>query len=339
MQKYRLYLSRIQKQNDAKDFIGNKQHDHSLEDHTKSLGIQSPRTFHQNCESNSHGLKSQNFQGPNMIQDFQESELNKPNLFPAKKKNKGVIEAVHSNAPQPEPVLHFKGMLLHSDLKQISPSISNQKGGHECVLLRKFMKYPKHDDEPVSLSEDYSHPTASQESQVVLWQLQCPSLVSINSSNESDEIDSDVKPSIANRKSHRMKILSTVAYADESVSIQLDHTNSKEFGVRYEHNKLIGSKEHRYEQSRVHDLIPPSINLNTKNEANLNSLPEDLNLHSLQGFGYLENVGFNGMELHQLNGCGSLTELQSNWYDEIEFNCDYWYDPLDYPLLDECLFA
>ncbi|KAL0918833.1 hypothetical protein M5K25_010874 [Dendrobium thyrsiflorum] len=319
LQKYRMYLCRIQKQNEARDFTGNKQPDHSPEDHSVNPGIQNPRT--------SGGHKSQNIQGLDMIDDFQESELNKQDVLPEKNKKEDVHSQKANNSPQPGPPLHLEAMLPHSDHKQVYPSMSKQKGWHESVLLRQFMQYPKHDHEPFSLLEDHSHPTQTQEP-----------LVSI-SSNEKEGTEFNIKASVVNRKDRHMKIISTTAYADDSVSTQMEQVNSKEFGATYEHNKLISSKEQHYEQSRVHDLIPPSIYLNTKNEVDLIALPEDLNLPYLQGFGCVENVGFNGMELHQYNSCASLAELQNNWYDEIELNCEYWYDPLEYPLLDECLFA
>ncbi|XP_020596008.1 two-component response regulator ORR26-like isoform X2 [Phalaenopsis equestris] len=336
LQKYRMYLSRIQKQNEVGDLAGNMQPDHSSENHSESVGCQNSRTIHENSGANSYGQKTQNFHGQDIIQGFQESELNKADLLPVKLKKEDVTTDVHfqkpKNASQPEQ------MLPHSDQKQDYASISKRNGWHGSVLLRQFMQYPKH-DEPFSFLEHNSYSSQTQVPQIPLWQLQCPSLVSVNSSIKKDETKFDVKPSIANCNGHLMKILSKAVYEDDQHSIQVEHANSKEFEAAYEHKKLISLMEHHYEQSRVHDLIPPSIHLDTKNEASLITSSEDLNHHSLHGFGFLDNVGFNGMELHQLNGCASLTELQSNCYDEIEFNYEYWYDPLDYLLLDEGLFA
>lgn len=340
LQKYRMYLSRLQKQNEARAFAANMQ-PRSPEHHSWSLGCQNSITFKQNNEANSYGHKSQKFQGQSMSQDAQESELIKQDFMPVKDANEEVKADIHSkkvnNGPQPCPVLHFKGVFPGNDEKQVYPSISKQQKWHESIPLRQFLQYPKHDHEPFSLLEDYSLPAPTQEPQSALWNLQCPpSLVSVSSSNEKDETEFDVKPSAVNCKGCHIKILS-----EDSVSIQVESgvVSSKGFGETYEYNKVIGSKDRRNEKTCGHDSISPPVDLNTENEANLISLPEDMNIYAVQSFGCLENFGFNGSEARQHSGCVSITELQSNWYDELEFNCEFWCDSLDYPLLDECLFA
>ncbi|KAK8916313.1 Two-component response regulator ARR11 [Platanthera zijinensis] len=320
LQKYRMYLGRLQKQQETRALSSNIQSDLSPEDHSQSIDCQNPLQFTQNTEANSCGNNPHKFLEKVMLQDAQKSDPKNPDFFLGKDSNGGVnaADTTHpqktNGGPRPAPLLHFKGMSPGADHKQAHPTLSKQQLWHDSLPLRQFMRYPKHDHEPFSLLDDYSLPAPTHEPRVSPWHSQCPpSLVSISSSNEKEEPDFVVK-------SRKVQNLNNTS----SVSIQVEHgaVNSKEFGGIYEHN-------------RSHDWIPPQTKLNTGTEPELIALSEDTNMYSVQG------VDFNGSEMQPHNNecAASLTHLQSNWYDELEYSCEYLYDSLDYPLLDECLFA
>ncbi|KAG0496584.1 hypothetical protein HPP92_001275 [Vanilla planifolia] len=296
LQKYRLYLSRIQKQNETRTSASNLQH--------------KPNTLLHNTEGNRPAHDAQKLQ-ENTIAGLQETELSKRFPLPTTKES----PPPKSSAPK----------------RLILSSIPKLQGLSECIPLMQFMQYPKHDHEPFSLLEDYSH------DHVAVGHLHFPpSLVSISINNEKIEADFGSKLSVVDCKRQQKNI---IAYAGDSISIQVEHGMiESKFGPTCENNKMHhSSKEQYHEQACSVDHIP-CMDV-TKGEADLVSFPEDLNLCSLQNIGYnLENIGFSGIEILQQNGCATLAEMQSNWYDELEVSCDY-YDTLEYPFLDECLFA
>ncbi|PKA60225.1 Two-component response regulator ARR11 [Apostasia shenzhenica] len=311
LQKYRLYLSRLQKQNEAKA-VGGGNRDHCKDRSGHHVGQRNLNTFIQNTgDNNRYFYNDQKNQVQCMIQDVREPELKTRVSLPVTDKNGAVKLGVHHSGL----LIPFKGMLPKSDEKLAYPSNSTQ--------VLQFTQYPKHDHEPFSLFEDYSH--VAQYKPQIAFELprNCPpSLVSIicNKEKDKDGLFSLKSPMVDSEPSN----------ASDLIFVQLEHgvVNPEELGGTCSNNNEPSSKEKNYEQTHGLDLILP------RNEANFVDLPEELNVCSLQSLGWLENVGFDG-----ITDASTFAEFYGNGYDGMEFNSEYFYDSLDYPFMDGCLFA
>jgi len=235
VQKYRLYLSRLQKQNEGKTYGGNLQAEFNPKGPQANFGLQNPTAASQPSAACRYVPIAQNFQAQNRTPD-----------------------------------IHVDGVKSTVDLL-----FKRSKGSCE---------------DKTSLTQ--------------------------------------IKPVFTNYKSRNSKAITPVACTIDSVSVQVERgiVNSQDFGAKHVTNGLAS-------------WIPPSREPNMKNETDLISKPEDFPLCSLQNIGYFDNLGLNNMEIFQYNDSTSLTELHSNWYDGLEFNYECLNDPVEYPIIDDCLFA
>lgn len=277
LQKYRLYLSRLQKQNEGKSCNINMQPDFNSKAPQANLTHQNnSASIHiSNAHINSPCNHNNEMKNTKALHVKDQKEVARPNTMNVSKTNT-------KNVTPLEVVLSFKGGVANAEYKSIEPSSSSSSSKHQPwnsnnIPVMQFMQYPKHDHEPYSLLEDYLHfPQSSQ------WKTPS-SLITI-----------------------------------DSVSV----TTSQNF-------EGIGSSS----------WTPPLREPGLKNETDLVALPEDLHFSSLQNFGF-DNVGFNSMDIFQHNDSAFQNNfLQSNWYDGLEFNCEYLYDQAEYPITDDCLFA
>lgn len=82
------------------------------------------------------------------------------------------------------------------------------------------------------------------------------------------------------------------------------------------------------------------FSLKSDHEPETDSLPEDVHLCSVQKIGRFESLGFDGTEIYRYaDSTMPTTEVESNWYLGPELNGECSYDQMDYPLMDEYLFA
>ena len=300
-----------------------------------NFGLKNPTAASQPSAAGRYVPITQNFQAQSITPDIHiddvkskvdlhvkdQKETVRPDVPNAKKAN---------NAPPFGVVLSFKGTMSSVDYKPATPSVSKHQPWSGGIPVMQFMQYPKHDHERYSLLEDYSQlPLTSQVRQPATSQLQTPPSTISKACNPADKTGlTQIKLVFTNYKSHNNKAITRVACTIDSVSVQVERgiLNSQDFGAKHETNGLAS-------------WIPPSRESSMKNGTDLISITEDFPLRSLQNIGCFDNVGLNNMEIFQYNDSTSLNELHNNWYDELEFNCEYLYDPMEYPVIDDCLFA
>lgn len=331
LQKYRLYLSRLQKHNEGKGYGGNMQSD--FKEPQASFGLHRPTTTNQNNATSRFVPLTQNTLSNGRIPNVHLNGLRSTVSLHVKDQKDAITTDVPStrkasNVPPLGVVLSFKGS---NDYKSIEPSMSKHQAWGGGIPVMQFMQYPKHDHEPYSLLEDYSSlPWPSQLRQIAAGQLQTPpSIISIACNAEKDKTGlTQIKPVFTDYRSCHTNTTSPVACTIDSISVQVERgfITSQDFGSKYENNVSP-------------TWMPPSREPSKKNATDLGSIPEDLHLYSLQNVGCFENVGLSDMQVFQYNDSTSLTEFASNWYDGLEVNCEYLYDSVDYPGIDDCPFA
>ncbi|ONK71190.1 uncharacterized protein A4U43_C04F5810 [Asparagus officinalis] len=310
LQKYRLYLSRLQKQHEGKNCGANMQSDFSPKAPQANFGLQNSTPVNQANTAGGYvpvGIHptvpiTQKFQAQNRTPVHVDNEKSTVALHIKDQKEAARPDISNSRKLNSTPlggVLSFKSTATNVEYKPVEPSTSKHQNLTGGIPISQFMQYPKHDHEPYSLLEDYSHlPLSSQ-----LHQTQR-------------------EPTFTDYKSHNNKTIMPVTCTIDSVSVQVERG-------------IVNPQE----VNRSGSWLPPIREPSMKTDTDLISLPQDMPLCSLQNISCFENVGLNSMDIFQYDDSMSLTEFQSNWYEGLEFNTDYLYEPLEYPIIDDCLFA
>ncbi|XP_010932292.1 two-component response regulator ORR26 isoform X1 [Elaeis guineensis] len=357
LQKYRLYLSRLQKQNEGRNFGGNMQSDFSSKDVTANFDLHSSTQMQQNGASSKYIYTNQKIPAQVIVPDGCADDFKNVVSLQVMDSKQALLSDVSdsqkvNSVSQLGVLLSFKEMMPIVDMKPLEPAISRHQSWNGGIPVMQFMQYPKHNHKRCSLLEDYSClPKPDQEHQVFADHVHTPpSVISVTCNTEDDMCSvSELKPVHTNQKSSHIKPISPVPFMTNPVSVQVDSglsntqdysglSNTQDFGATCGKDGSTNQKDH-YNDQTCSGWIPPPLQLSLTNETDLVSLPEQLQLCSLQGIGCFENVGLNNMEIFQYNDSTSAIEVHGNWYDSLEFNCDYLYDSADYPIVDECLFA
>nr|QUV77619.1 two-component response regulator ARR11 [Lilium lancifolium] len=338
LQKYRLYLSRLQKQNEEKKFGRNTEPEVSSKD---------PTSMQQNSAVSRSLCPSPKLNGQYAtIPNIQHEDVKRSLSL----KVKDCKEVLKKNAPNSQKlnnvtqlgvVLSFKGMGPNADHNTCDPALPKQQPWSGSIPVTQFMQYPKHDHEPYDLLADYSLHYPNQQYLAAVDHLQNPSVVSITCNMEKDTTClSQIKPTcntekdttcLSQIKPFNIGNISPLSCMIDSVSVQV---GSKDLGTTNEVSASQSIRDTFLDQVRNQNLRPLSQERSFKVEEELTSLPEEMSLCALQGIACFENVGLNGMEYIQYND-SALMEAHSNWYDGWELNCEYLYDSV----IDECLFS
>ncbi|ONK57192.1 uncharacterized protein A4U43_C10F17550 [Asparagus officinalis] len=296
LQKYRLYLSRLQKQHEERSSVKNIQPDFNPTG--PRANFQNSATMNQISASGRYVPITQNFQAYNRTPAIFANNV-KSTVALRLKDQMGTISSVETSTPKQEP--WSNGIPLTS-----------------CV------QRSKHDHEPNSSLEDCSHlPLTGQIHQTTTSQSLPPtSIISVACNPEQKTASTRTKPAL------NSTVVLPVICTSDSVSVQVERgsVDSQGFGVKHETD---GSKI----------WMSPLREPRAKNEKDFVSLPEESPLSSLQNIGCFENIGLNSMDIFQHTGSTSLTGFHSNWYDGLEFNGDYSFDPVEYQVTDDCLFV
>ncbi|XP_019702523.1 two-component response regulator ORR26 isoform X2 [Elaeis guineensis] len=345
LQKYRLYLSRLQKQNEGRTSSGNLQSDFSSKDVAGNFDVLSSTQMQPSGVSSKFICTGQKIQAQGIIPDDHADDFKSSLSLQVT----GSKQALVGDIPDSQGVisvsrlgilLPFKDMIPDAGKKSLEPAISRNQSWSGSIPVMQFMQHPRHDHECCCLIEAYSCLPKPDQEQVFDHFDTPPSVIS-NTCNTENDISGllEFKLVHTNHRSSDTKTASQLSCMTDTTSAQVDSgsSNTQDYGVAFGIDGLTNIKDYYHTQTSSY-LTPPSGELSLKNETDLVSSPEDLQFCSPQGIGSFENVGFNSMEIFQYDDSTSVTEVHSNWYDGLEFNSDYLYDSVD-PVIDECLFA
>ncbi|BAS75781.1 two-component response regulator ORR26 isoform X1 [Oryza sativa Japonica Group] len=341
LQKYRLYLSRLQKQNEER-ILGAARQDFSHKGTSENLNLRSSFQEQPSNIANGYPHASQNIQTQANMLDSQleDTKSTVPLPVPDKKRTLASDAADSQNVTSASSlggVLSFKSMPVNQDRKPSETMILECQAWTGGIPSKQFMQYPKHNHERCDLLGDYSClPKPDLEHPVGPSNLYAPPpLISMSCGMEGDARDfSDVKPAIMDCiKSLSPALTCTV----DSVSVQLSDSvvtsidgDLKSSGV----DGLPSIKDCCLDQTNSQGSLRPSQEPSIIGSTELASLPEDLPSYPLHGVS-LENIGLSSIDLLNYSDAMILSGLQSNWYDDLEFSSEM----MDYPSIDECLFA
>ncbi|RZR73646.1 hypothetical protein BHM03_00026658 [Ensete ventricosum] len=326
MQKYRLYLSRLQKQNGG-TCGGNMPSDHMNKTIKGNFGLKSSTNMQQDWELTKYACTIENFQTLGIVANAAHvSEMNS-RVAPAQ-----VIASKKAlvNDAQLGLFLSFKGML---------PSIKEKacKPLHDERPVMQLMQYPE--QENYSILEGYSclaNPDRDHEPSFDHLPSSQPLVTSATCTNGKDMKDLyEMKP--------LQPAIPPMACMIDSVSIQVKHglVNLQDTGAIC---KLEGSpsiEDFYLDETNNQGCFPLTCEVSLKSKSDSDSMPEELHLYSVQKkLDCLENLSVSGTEIYQYIDSVPTSEVQSiNWCEASELTGDYLYDQVDYSLIDEYLFA
>ncbi|CAO2182006.1 unnamed protein product [Urochloa humidicola] len=336
LQKYRLYLSRLQKQNEER-ILGAARQDFSHKGPPDNLNLRN--SFQEQPSNGANGFQhsSQKIQGQSNMLDphLEDTKIVVPLKVPDKNGttvSDVVIDPQNITSASPGGVLSFERMPVNQDRKPSEAMILECQSWSGSVPPKQFMQYPKHNHERCDLLGDYSClPKPDLEHPITPGHLYAPPpLVSMSCSMEGNvRCFSDVKPDLLGC----MKSLSpAMTCTVDSVCAQLSDsvvtsTNSDQKFSSVE--GLSSSKDYHFDQARNQTALLTSEEASIICSTDLACLPDDLPGYQLQG------IGLNGIDLFQCNDTMMIHGLQNNWYDDPELSSEI----MEFPLLDGCLFA
>ncbi|KAJ0972392.1 hypothetical protein J5N97_020351 [Dioscorea zingiberensis] len=344
LQKYRLYLSRLQKQNDVLTPSRNVQSEFCPKDLPVGIGFQSSISAPQNSVGSRYVCTTQKIQAQGIFSDIQVDDLKSIASFQATD-TKNPLRSDVTDPPKINSVSQL-GVLVsfmpNVDYKPLEQAVSKQQPLSSSIPVMQVMQYPKNNIENGGLLQGFSSSSQPNQEHKLLDHLHtAPPLISMScNTTEREKVDiSNTKPVFTEHRNNHTRTTSPITCTIDSVSVHVGHgiVNSQTFTAPREPSGSPRKGAFYFDQTSNCGLRSPSQELNLKNGAELVSFPEDLQLYSLQGYGYLENVGLNGMEIFEYND--STSEFHSNFYDEVEFDIRQLCDATDYPPLDGCLFT
>ncbi|KQK11088.1 two-component response regulator ORR26 isoform X1 [Brachypodium distachyon] len=336
LQKYRLYLGRLQKQNEER-ILGAARQDFSNKGTSENLNLRSSFQDQPSNVSSGYPHASQKIQGQSSMLDSQLEDTKCTVPLPASDKSRNSVNDVadSQNVADASPlsgVLSFKGLPVNQDNNPSETMIMECQTWNGGVPSKQFMQYPKHNHARCDLLGDYAclpkpdleHPAAPGNF------FTPPPLISMSCSMELDARNfSDVKPALLDCiKSLSPALTCTV----DSVSVQLSDSVVTSTSSDRKFSTVEGLPY--FDQTNSQGPLFRSQEPSTTCGLDLASLPEDLPSYPLQGVPF-ENIGLSSIDLFHYNDTMLLAGLQSNWYDDQEFISE----TTDYPLMDGCLFA
>ncbi|KAG6530159.1 hypothetical protein ZIOFF_012381 [Zingiber officinale] len=336
LQKYRLYLIRLQRQNEGRACSGNLSSDFMNGENRGNNGFNSSTNIQSESELTTYTSTTENFQTQGIVPSVHISEPKKiePVQIIGSKKvpsNDVLCASKVNNAPHLSVLLSFNDKM--TNIKACEPATPKHKPLLSGTPMMQFMQYPK--QESCNILSEYScltyvdqnlDPSFHQYSSTL------PAFISATCTSEKDVKDLfEMKPVLTDYRNGHFTAI--------PVQVKRGAVNAQDIGAGC---KVAGSPSiqdcylnDKYSQG----YFPLTYEFSLNGETEADSLPEDVHLCSLQKIGSIENLGFSSAEIYQYGDSTPTTDVESNWYDSSELNGEYSYDPVEYPLIDEYLFA
>lgn len=339
MQKYRLYLSRLQRRNEPNTSFCGINPGFSSKDHPGNFGLQSSMTTQRNSPY-SYGYSSNNSIVQDVIPEISEEKVKSiGSFFPvteAKSSLRGDVPASQksNSVPQLGIACPFRGSVPDTDSTSFGSSNSQQQPWSGKGSVVQLLQQAKEDHKP-----NLEYPHVKLHSQEPHFQVDHKKrTISANGRTYITDTDatgpSEIEPLCTDYKRGHVRS----GCLTDSFSSSLEHKIAKtqEFGTRPLTSSSSSTKNHDPSQHSINGWGSPQSST-LKNGSFSTSSHEDLQLHSLQSYGCFENVWLDEMEFLELSA-SSISELQSYVYDGLRFNCDYQGDLIEYPVIDEGVF-
>ncbi|KAE8667226.1 Two-component response regulator ARR1 [Hibiscus syriacus] len=306
LQKYRLYLSRLQKERDVKNsFIGIKHSDPSLKDSNSGSGLHnSMNVIQDNVSNGSFSFSVNNSCVPNVDLKGREGDGKGISSGPMAE-SKGTFSI---GIPDPRKAKSLQISFDHS-LGSVDSVVNLASFGSTDTVQYSWNEVPqiqfKQEYEPLQLENRIN-------------QLPLPGL-------QHDLLTKYLQPAISYRSDH-------IKHSSPTEAVGESHTlNDQVFEPICTTTSSMKGQ----------DIIPNHL---TEPEFSPRNLydgvgVEDLQLCWLQGDCYATNSGLQGFDCTEYNNPATIPEMPFHLYDAPSFDHEHLFDPTEYYVIDQGLFA
>ncbi|KAL5552694.1 hypothetical protein UlMin_040095 [Ulmus minor] len=347
LQKYRLYLSRLQKdrENDqTKPYGGMKHPDITPKDPPGSFGLHNSATLQNDVANGSYRFSSNNLIvssiDPSSREDDLKSIVSEPTpepkrpsgKLPDSKKIKTIQMGFNNSFASQESDVNFRAfdstIPTKSTWNEVSAVQFNKEQKPSLQLENGFNKLPLPD--PLH----YIHVD------------QLPSIPSINSKQSSAERSingpSISKPSFpefgSNQASHLspLNVSSSGSFPPNTECQMVNHQTMEP--IYTSASTLITTQGLSNQSCNVADLESTPRNLTSGSGSALAAFDDDFRLF-FQGDYSATNLGVQNVDFLDYNGEGLIDGVPFHLYDLLRFGSEYLYDPTEYALVDQSLLT
>ncbi|XP_034712084.1 two-component response regulator ORR26-like isoform X2 [Vitis riparia] len=311
LQKYRLYLSRLQKENELKTSEGMKQQDFTCP--AGSLGFQTSTLIHPKDAANCD-LK---YTGNNMLLIDMGTRICREadkkgtvSILPMDLKETSTSNFLDSQRAN----VSSQTILSHPFNYQSSQSNTTSQKWNE-VPMEQFKQPPKQEPEPYALLEDdFSHALQSAPQHLVQVDLQC-SAYSVGPGTAVPERDKPGSVMITPMRSQSRSNHSQIVNPETS-----DAISSFKVGMK---NQMVGL-------NCLNDCEPIQQKIFTVGDSSLGSQV---------GCAYTESIGLQDIDLLDYYNSELIDELETSCYADLGLNWDNDCDSVQNPFVDQGLFT
>ncbi|XVF02648.1 hypothetical protein REPUB_Repub04eG0192400 [Reevesia pubescens] len=330
LQKYRLYLSRLQKESDIKNSFGMKHSDPPSKDSTASFGLHNSMNVIQDDVSNgTYSFSVSNSLAPNVDLKGHEGD------------RKG-ITSVPVAEPDPHKAkssqISFNHSLGSVDSGVNFASFSSTNPAQYSWSEIQF----KQECEPLQLENGFSQlPLPGSQHHIHTEYLQ--PATSVNSgppitAKEASSSRIEVKPLFDDYRSNHVKYLRPTEAVDLfPVQTKSQMLNNQVFEPISATTSSIKSQD--ISLNRLTDLEFAQRNLNGGVGVPYASFTEDLQVCWLQGDYYAMSFGLQDFDRTEYNDPALIAEIPFHLYDAPRSDHEHLFDPTEYSAIDQGLFA
>lgn len=341
MQKYRLYLSRLQKKSETNtSFCGIKQSDFSSKDHPGKSGPQSSTITPYNSPS-SFGYSRKKSIVQDVVQEIHEDELKSMVSFSpiteAKNSLKDDAPVTHTlnTVPQLGVVLPF-GMVADTDCTSFESTMSQQQSWTGESSGMQLMNHAKHDHALHLPLKGCPHLLLHSEQNFQIDREQTAASADLRTGSSPKTGPSEIKPHYTEYEENHVSSSTPIACGTDSFPLQLEQS------IVYPQRLGAMPVSSASSKTKNQDLNRKCINswessqsITSKSGSSPTSSDDNWQLISLQSYGSFENVSLDDVDLFYLSDSSTITDLQSYVYDGLMFNFDDQCDSVDYPIIED----
>lgn len=347
LQKYRLYLSRLQKEDDLKTSCGGIKHsDLSPKDSSGSFGLSNLTNMHQNDAANSgYGFSGNKklVQSIDIDPKVQEGDLKGIVSLPRTEQKKMLT----GEASDPQKARSSQMGFNHSfgsieqdvNYAAFDSSISAQYSwSGEKVPEAQFQEEHRPSVQLETSFNQLPVPGPQHHIQVDCLQPTLPPISPGSSRKERDKASpAKIKPLYASYDSHHVSNVRTAGSEIDLFSVQSNCQMVNPQAFEPISNITLNMRNQGHNQSGVNDLESFQRNLISVSGSALESL-EDLQVHWLQGDCNPMNLGQRNIEFSDYHDQKLITEVPFHLYDPLKLDYEYLSDLTEYPIMDQGLF-
>ncbi|KAK6930895.1 SANT/Myb domain [Dillenia turbinata] len=347
LQKYRLYLSRLQKENETKSsFSGMKHSDSSSKDSTGSFSLQNSVSMHQgDAATGGYGCSANNILAQKVDRGICNTESKGIISMPKTEHDKFVLEDISD----PQRASSSSHIGFSHSFQSVEPGVAysafcssipaqySWSSPETQFNFRQECRSPLHEtgSSPLSQLPGFRH-------HIQVDHLQPAASVNANPPmTERDKLGNvKIDPLYAKCRGTSPSEMTSVASTADSFLNQFDiHKAVKGQVLEPTSTAKLNMKIGGLNQDSIYNLEPTQKSLNLGDESNFVSLNEDRQVRWLEGDGYPVNIGGHNVEVWDQNDPPQLRgDVPLQLYDMLRFDWDYLYDSMEYPIMEEGLY-